>query len=173
MSCPHFSVIRLLKNTVVNGGRKRRRTTKDARKVFLLSSNINIAWYKDTTDTSRLQYYSTHYRLCRQERQYCSTCLTQYVDSRFIIQLKNPLVKQHHSMKLNALKYLDEPQYILIKITKFHSASKRVIWQKKIKLHTCIRQNESFWSFLRKAQDVHALKRFLQDFTNSFCFGFL
>ena len=51
--CPHFSVIRLLKNTVVNGGRKRRRTTKDARKVFLLSSNINIAWYKDTTDTSR------------------------------------------------------------------------------------------------------------------------
>jgi hypothetical protein len=54
VSCAHFSVIRLLKNTVVNGGRKRRRTTKDARKVFLLSSNINIAWYKDTTDTSRL-----------------------------------------------------------------------------------------------------------------------
>ena len=94
VSCPHFSVIRLLKNTVVNGGRKRRRTTKDARKVFLLSSNINIAWYKDTTDTSRLQYYSTHYRLCRQERQYCSTCLTQYVDSIFIIKLKNPLAKQ-------------------------------------------------------------------------------
>ena len=41
-------------SAVVNGGRKRRRTTKDARKVFLLSSNINIAWYKDTTDTSRL-----------------------------------------------------------------------------------------------------------------------